>query len=171
MRPSTAEHPTVFISEYSTPWGTLLLADLDGRIALCDWVTSPRFEGHLRTLPPNRFNADTPLIAEAKHQLDEYARNIRRDFNIPLTDAPTPFAAKVREIILTVPFGQTISYQQLAQLSGNPRAVRAVARAVACNPLSLLVPCHRIIGSDGSLTGYAGGLPAKQSLLLHEKRR
>jgi len=98
-------------------------------------------------------------------QLREYFQGRRRDFDIPLAPEGTGFQKRVWAELGRIPCGATISYAELAQRLGDPRAVRAVARANALNPIAILIPCHRVIGSDGTLTGYAGGLERKARLL------
>lgn len=104
-------------------------------------------------------------MAELRAQLSAYFRGELRAFNLPLLPAGTPFQRTVWQAIAEVPYGQTISYKQLAQRIGRPNATRAVANATGANPLAIIIPCHRIIGSNGSLTGFAGGLYAKRFLL------
>lgn len=104
---------------------------------------------------------DSPLAL----QIGEYFAGARRDFDIPLAPEGTEFQTRVWEELCRIPCGSTISYAELARRIGDPRAVRAVARANALNPIAILIPCHRVIGSDGTLTGYAGGLERKARLL------
>jgi O-6-methylguanine DNA methyltransferase len=106
---------------------------------------------------------------EAMRQLDEYFAGKRTSFDIACTLDCTPFQAAVWEALRKIPFGETRSYAQIARAVGNPKACRAVGMANNRNPLLILVPCHRVIGSDGSLTGYAAGLDVKQKLLYFEK--
>lgn len=105
------------------------------------------------------------VIEEAARQLDEFFARKRREFNVPLLFVGTDFQKIVWNELLTIPFGKTISYGEMAQRIGMPSAVRAVANANGANSMSIFAPCHRIIGSDRSLTGYGGGLPAKKFLL------
>lgn len=160
----------VYLAEVPTPWGNLMLADREGRLALCDWTSSAHFPAHLRSLGPSLSHGSTPLLQSAAAQLREYLAGERTAFSLPLAEAPIPFTAKVREALLAIPYGATVTYKELARRVGLPGGVRAVARGVALNPLSIIVPCHRVIGSDGSLTGYAGGLAAKSALLALERR-
>lgn len=101
-------------------------------------------------------------------QLDEYFAGKRRQFDVPLLFAGTEFQKTVWDTLLTIPFGQTVSYGELARQIGMPKAVRAVANANGANSISIFAPCHRVIGSDGTLTGYGGGLPVKEFLLRLE---
>jgi len=99
------------------------------------------------------------------HQLSAYFRRKRQKFELKLAPEGTEFQLRIWAELMKIPFGKTITYLQLAERFGDPLAARAVAQAVAHNPIAIVVPCHRVIGSDGSLTGYGGGLPAKQYLL------
>jgi len=109
-----------------------------------------------------------PIIERARRQLDEYFDGRRRTFELPLAPAGTPFQQAVWQALSAIPFGQTRSYAQLAAQVGKPTAVRAVGAANGRNPLPIVVPCHRVIGADGTLTGFGGGLPTKQFLLALE---
>ena len=107
-----------------------------------------------------------PVIVEACKQFDEYFAGERQTFDLPLSpQGGTPFQQKVWNQLKKIPYGQTISYAQLAQAVGNPKACRAVGSANGKNPISIIIPCHRVIASDGSLGGYAGGLKMKKQLL------
>ena len=108
---------------------------------------------------------DDTGFGPASAQLAEYFRGERSRFDLPLSPRGTPFQRRVWELLATIPYGRTWTYRQLAEAAGKPTAVRAVASANARNPLSIVVPCHRVVGSDGSLTGYAGGLARKRFLL------
>jgi methylated-DNA-[protein]-cysteine S-methyltransferase len=107
-------------------------------------------------------------LAEAAQQLEEYFAGNRRDFTFTMNPQGTDFQKKVWQALLQIPFGTTASYQELSIKLGDVKAIRAVASANGKNPLWIVVPCHRVIGSDGSLTGYAGGLWRKKWLLEHE---
>lgn len=108
---------------------------------------------------------ESPLLTMAKIQLDEYFRNKRHTFTIPLAYDGTPFQMKVWNALRSIPYGTTCSYQELAMRIASPQAVRAVGMANHRNPLPIVIPCHRVIGKNGDLVGYAGGLPKKQFLL------
>ncbi|MEO5787808.1 methylated-DNA--[protein]-cysteine S-methyltransferase [Gelidibacter sp.] len=115
---------------------------------------------------------ETDIIAleleDCARQLNEYFEGIRTQFDLQLNPEGTEFQKNVWNLLQTIPYGKTISYLQLSQQLGDVKAIRAVANANGRNPLWIVVPCHRVIGSDGSLTGYAGGLQRKQWLLEHE---
>ncbi len=112
----------------------------------------------------------TPLLARACCQLQEYFQGKRYSFDLPLYLEGTDFQKKIWAALQTIPYGETRSYGELAEQIGNPRAARAVGGANHHNPVMIVVPCHRVIGADGSLTGFGGGLPAKRYLLGLEKR-
>ena len=107
-------------------------------------------------------------LEDCVHQLQEYFESTRQDFDLKLNPQGTDFQQTVWDALLTIPYGKTTSYLDLSKKLGNVKAIRAVANANGKNPLWIIVPCHRVIGSDGSLTGYAGGLYRKQWLLEHE---
>ncbi|HEX7327535.1 MAG TPA: methylated-DNA--[protein]-cysteine S-methyltransferase [Casimicrobiaceae bacterium] len=111
-----------------------------------------------------------PVFREAVRELREYFAGARTRFDVPLDPAGTPFQRKVWREIAAVPCGTTISYTELARRCGRPAAVRAVGAATGRNPMTVIIPCHRIVGSDGTLTGYAGGLDRKRALLELESR-
>ena len=114
--------------------------------------------------------AESPLIKKASAQLGEYFDGKRKKFDLPLALQGTDFQISAWKALQTIPFGETRSYKDIAVMIGNEKAVRAVGMANNRNPIVIIVPCHRVIGHDGSLTGYGGGLPAKQFLLDLEQR-
>jgi len=144
----------------STPIGEVGIAEKNGA------VTNVFFE---QTVRPKEFILkETPILTEAKKQLIEYFEGKRQTFSIPLAPEGTPFEQEVWNALLTVSYGKTSTYGELAAALGRPGAARAVGRANSRNPVSIFLPCHRIIGKGGSLTGYAGGLAAKAFLLTLE---
>ena len=112
---------------------------------------------------------DHPVLAAATAQLAEYFAGRRQEFDIPLDLTGTEFQRAAWSALASVPFGETRSYRQQAEAIGRPKAVRAIGAANGKNPVPIVLPCHRIVGSDGSLTGYGGGLPIKEYLLNHER--
>lgn len=114
---------------------------------------------------------DHPVLREAERQIGAYFAGELRVFNLPLAFAGTEFQESVWRALLTIPFGETRSYAALARQIGRPTAFRAVGAANGRNPISIIVPCHRVVGTDGGLTGFAGGLDAKERLLDFEKRK
>lgn len=116
------------------------------------------------------FEESTPLLVQVQEQLNAYADGSLTEFSVPLLMVGTDFQKSVWEELVRIPYGETDSYLRLSQKLGNEKAIRAVASANGANALSILVPCHRIVGSEGALTGYAGGIPAKKKLLELESR-
>ncbi len=112
---------------------------------------------------------DHPILTDAVHQLEQYFAGERQDFDLPLDTVGTEFQMSAWGALQTIPFGATVSYGEQARRLGNPKAVRAVGAANGRNPVSIVVPCHRVVGSDGSLTGFAAGLDTKAWLLNHER--
>jgi len=148
-----------------TPVGQLRLLADDEHLTHALWPT------HSGTLPAARPGGDHPILVEAIAQLNEYFSGKRRDFDLPIEPKGTTFQRQVWAALQAIPWGETWSYGDLAAAIERPRAVRAVGAANGRNPLSIIVPCHRVLGRDGALTGYAGGLLAKRWLLQHEATR
>lgn len=151
--------------QFNSPLGGVLLAAEDERLRGL-W-----FEGQKYYPPVQAWRAapDSTLLREASDQLTAYFEGRLRAFNLPLSLATgTPFQQQVWQALLAIPAGETLTYGALARRLQRPRAVRAVAAAVGRNPLSVVVPCHRVLGANGSLTGYAGGLDRKARLLALE---
>ncbi|HEY1096000.1 MAG TPA: methylated-DNA--[protein]-cysteine S-methyltransferase [Alphaproteobacteria bacterium] len=145
-----------------TPVGHLKLVASDKGLAAILWENDN----------PNRVRLsvtgekmDHPVLQEAEQQLQDYFAGKRQTFSVPLDFNGTDFQKQVWQSLLTIPFGQTRSYAQIAQQIGNAKAVRAVGAANGKNPISIIAPCHRVIGANGTLTGFAGGLKVKQFLL------
>ncbi|WNG49372.1 methylated-DNA--[protein]-cysteine S-methyltransferase [Archangium minus] len=113
---------------------------------------------------------DHPVLEAARRQLEEYFAGERMSFDVPLDPVGTPFQKSVWALLREIPLGVTRSYGELARCLGRASAARAVGAANGRNPISIIVPCHRVVGTDGKLTGYAGGVPTKQWLLEHEQR-
>lgn len=172
-----AARNVIYTRTYHSPCGVLLIgANAGNRLCLCDWLTdTSRRTAHarlLRTMDAEYVpDASHPTVCAAARQLDEYFEGVRTDFDIPLAFADTLFRRRVWESLLDIPFGTTVTYAYIASALGIPKAVRAVASAIGANPISVFVPCHRVIGSDNSLRGYAGGLHAKRCLLDLEAGR
>jgi methylated-DNA-[protein]-cysteine S-methyltransferase len=124
-----------------------------------------------RKAPPGFNKAETPLIKKTAAQIDEYLVGKRKQFSLSLALQGTEFQMAVWRELQNIPFGETRSYKEIAAAIGRPKAVRAVGMANNRNPIVLIVPCHRVIGHDGSLTGYGGGLPLKRRLLELEQGR
>lgn len=148
------------IAYYRSPIGITRIIAEDGFIT----SVSARDEDH-EVLP-----VDDPLLNEAIQQLDEYFAGRRKEFDLPLKQKGSDFQQEVWQQLCTIPFGKTITYGQQSRILNNPLGIRAIAATNGKNHLWIIVPCHRVIGSDGSLTGYAGGLWRKRWLLDHEAR-
>lgn len=127
-----------------------------------DGITAISFGGNTGE---HQVSGPHPLAAKAFEELEEYFQGKRREFDLPLNPAGTEFQKKVWEALRTIPYGETRSYGEIAVQVGNPKAFRAVGMANHKNPIAIMVPCHRVIGKNGSLTGYAGGLDFKKKLL------
>jgi methylated-DNA-[protein]-cysteine S-methyltransferase len=162
----------IIIKNFKSPYGELILGSYDEKLCLCDW----RFR-KMRPVIDKRIQLE--LIAEFEEgysevvdltilQLEEYFAGERKEFNIPIQLAGTEFQLKVWNEIMKIPFGKTESYLSLSGKLHNAKAIRAVASANGANSIAIIVPCHRVIGSDGELTGYAGGLNIKKRLLQLE---
>lgn len=153
----------------------MILGSFGGGLCLCDWITEKRREmtdRRLRRCLNARYEiGQSEIIQNSISQLEEYFNGERREFSIPLRYAGSTFQCAVWSELLKIPYGMTLSYAEVARRIGNPKAVRAVASANARNPISIFVPCHRVIGSNGKLRGYGGGLNVKEKLLMLEGGR
>ncbi|MCB2253039.1 methylated-DNA--[protein]-cysteine S-methyltransferase [Pseudomonas chlororaphis] len=149
----------------NSPVGQLTLVARGAKLAAILWESER--ENRVR-LGPLQAAEDHPVLLETERQLNEYFAGSRERFDLALDFVGTEFQRKVWQALLTIPFGETRSYSQIAVQVGSPRAVRAVGAANGRNPISIIAPCHRVIGASGSLTGFAGGLQAKQYLLALE---
>ena len=157
------------IQYYQSPCGESILGSYKGKLCLCDWQNEERRrlidERIQKGLQAQYIEKESETIANAITQLDEYFNHERKAFDIPLLFIGTDFQKSVWDELLHIPYGTTVSYAGLSKRLGNPKAIRAVAAANGANAISIIVPCHRVIGSNLKLTGYAGGLPAKKLLL------
>lgn len=147
---------------YETKLGTLGIAETEGKL------TYLYFGGEFPA--QNYEEQETPLLKEAWKQLREYFEGARQSFDLPLAPVGTEYQQRVWKALQEIPYGETRSYKDIAIASGNGKASRAVGMANNRNPISIIIPCHRVIGSDGSLVGYGGGLDKKIYLLNLEKR-
>lgn len=143
---------------YDSPIGRLGIAEENNEICLITFDD----------LPEGCRIKETPLLKKAVYELDEYFNCGRKSFDLPLSLKGTDFQIKVWYELMNIPYGKTMSYGELAEKVGNKRACRAVGMANNKNPIPIIIPCHRVIGKNGSLTGYAGGLNKKQFLLKLE---
>ena len=157
----------IYTHEFPTPLGPMLAAvDAHGALVRLSFRDGEYARDPLAGLGETTRAAEP--CAAAVEQLDAYFRGERRDFDLPLAPRGTAFQQRVWEELRRVPYGETVTYRELAARVGNPAASRAAGRANATNPLPVVIPCHRVVGTDGSLTGYAGGIHFKQALLALE---
>jgi methylated-DNA-[protein]-cysteine S-methyltransferase len=149
-----------------SPLGLLVLAT-DGVALTGAWFEGQRYPPKMDAGWTRR--PDAPVLRQAAVELVEYFAGHRTRFGLALAPSGTPFQRAVWEAIASVPYGETIAYREVAARVGRPACIRAAAAATGRNPLSIVIPCHRIVGADGALTGYAGGLPRKRALLALER--
>ncbi len=157
------------IQRYESPYGPLLLGSYADRLCVCDWLVEKHHDKVIRRLVKH-FGAvfeegATEIIYKASKELDEFFAGLRRGFDVPLLLVGTDLQKEVWNELQKIPYGKMISYGEMARRIGRPKAVRAIANANGANAISIFVPCHRVIGSDQSLTGYGGGLETKRRLL------
>ncbi|MDB5679934.1 methylated-DNA--[protein]-cysteine S-methyltransferase [Sphingomonas bacterium] len=152
---------------FPSPVGALKLVASDKGLAAILWENDHEDRVRLGDMTEDR---EHPVLVETAHQLGEYFAGTRTRFDLPLDFRGTDFQKSVWAALLTIPAGETRSYAQIAQQVGRPTAYRAVGAANGKNPISIIAPCHRVVGSDGSLTGFAGGLDGKKYLLDLEQR-
>ncbi len=159
----------VNIQYHNTPCGGLVLASVGGKLCLCDWNGKPCAEKNrhrlVRLLGAEFTEEPSEVIRRTETQLDEYFAGKRETFDIPLQTVGTDFQKRVWDALQKIPFGETRTYKDIATWVDNTKGIRAVAQAIGANGISIIIPCHRVIGSDCSLTGFTGGLEAKRMLL------
>jgi AraC family transcriptional regulator, regulatory protein of adaptative response / methylated-DNA-[protein]-cysteine methyltransferase len=164
----------ITLAELETPLGPMLAAATESHLVLLEYKHRKTVDDQVarvrRAVPGDYSPGDSPMMARVRAQLDEYFREARREFDLPLLTPGTAFQERVWATLQRIPYGETTSYSRLATSIGRPAAVRAVARANGDNRIAIVIPCHRVIGSDGSLTGYGGGLWRKRKLLELEAR-
>lgn len=159
----------IYTHYFKTPVGELILGDFDNKLCLADWRYRNMRDAIDKRIA-DRLNAhfkeqNTTLLENTIVQLEEYFSKKRTEFDLPLQFAGTTFQQEVWNYLLKIPYGITSSYLDLAKKMNKVKAIRAIASANGANAISIIVPCHRIIGTNGSLVGYAGGLLAKKKLL------
>lgn len=157
----------LFYNEIESPVGKLTLVANSNALVAVLWEREHPKRVKFGTAKLHR---QQPILLEAERQLAEYFSGGRVEFDLPLEPDGSEFQKKVWQLLREIPFGQTRSYRDLAKAVGSAKAARAVGAANSKNPLSIIVPCHRVVGSDGSLTGFAGGLETKAALLALEIR-
>ena len=149
-----------------SPVGVLKLVASDAGLAAILWENDDPRRVRLNSVIEDE---NHPILLETERQLGEYFAGRRRSFSLPLDFKGTPFQRRVWSALLTIPYGETRTYADVARAIGQPRAVRAVANACASNPVALAIPCHRVIGKDGAIAGYRWGAPRKEVLLETER--
>ena len=160
----------LYTHRFETPCGEMLAAvNAEGALTYLNFRDDDT--GAAMLFPNDQVREDAERCASVVAQLNAYFCGERREFELPLAASGTPFQHQVWEALQRIPYGTTLSYGQLAAQLGNANASRAVGRANATNPIAVVVPCHRVIGSGGKLTGYAGGLTRKETLLQLEQQR
>lgn len=163
---------TIYTSYFKSSVGELIVGDYEGKLCLCDWrYRSKRDSVDLRILEglgATYQEKSTPLIKNTIAQIEDYLLCKRRDFDLPILTVGSEFQKKVWNELINIPFGSTMSYLELSKKVATAETIRAVAAANGANSISIIIPCHRIIGSNGELTGYAGGLATKKKLLKIE---
>jgi len=147
---------------YETMIGKITITECDSQLMSIDF-------GEPNTKQLNI--AETPFIKEVRKELEEYFKGTRKTFQLPLALKGTPFQQKVWQVLMTIPYGETMTYKQVAEAIGNPKACRAAGMANNRNQIPIIIPCHRVIGSNGKLVGYAGGLHIKEKLLEMEENK
>jgi methylated-DNA-[protein]-cysteine S-methyltransferase len=157
---------TLAYTEIESPVGKLLLAGSEESLHVLWFQSGPR-----AMTPDPSWRRDERPLRRALEELQEYFAGKRQDFNIDVQPEGTPFQRTVWNELQRIPYGETISYGELADRVGNPKASRAVGLANGANPISIVVPCHRVIGANGKLTGYGGGLNIKEKLLALERKQ
>jgi methylated-DNA-[protein]-cysteine S-methyltransferase len=165
----------IVIKYYKSPAGELILGSFENKLCLCDWryrqmreAVDNRIQKGLKT---TYIEGESEVIDLTISQLEAYFAGLRKEFEIPIQFVGTDFQQSVWNALIQIPFGKTETYLGLSRKLGNELAIRAVASANGANAISIIVPCHRIIGSNGELIGYAGGLNAKKQLLSLENEK
>jgi methylated-DNA-[protein]-cysteine S-methyltransferase len=167
----THEPEKCWVHDFSTPiCGAIAGVNSTGELVLLYFLGKHEREQVVALLESRGYQVEwnAEAVSAVETQVAEYFTGIRRTFDLPLAPDGTSFQQRVWQELLTIPFGETMSYGELATRVGNPKASRAVGGANGQNPISLIIPCHRVIGSNLSLTGYGGGLNVKEALLTHE---
>ncbi|WP_018693473.1 bifunctional transcriptional activator/DNA repair enzyme AdaA [Algicola sagamiensis] len=172
--PKHNEHTNVIlIHRFTTPLGPMFTCATEEGICLLEFVErrmlEKEFEDLQKRLKANIIAGENQFTKQVEQEVEEYFAGTRQYFDVPLVTPGTDFQCSVWHILKTIPYGETRSYQAQADKLGNPKAVRAVASANGMNRIAIIIPCHRVIGKNGHLTGYAGGLERKRWLLEHEQ--
>ncbi len=171
---NTMTDNTILLNHLTTPLGPMFIGATPKGICLLEFANRTMLESQLHDLQKRLkspiLTGKNQHIEQAGNELQEYFKGKRKKFTVTLDPQGTVFQQSVWQVLLAIPYGKTISYLQQAQQLNKPSAVRAVANANGANKISIIIPCHRVIGSDGNLTGYGGGIERKQWLLDLESR-
>lgn len=164
---------TIYIKYHKTPYGELVLGSYENQLCLCDWQNRKQrdlIDNRIKkTLNADFIELETNIISKTIRQLNEYFKGERKEFDLALNLIGSDFQKKIWGLLTKIPYGKTETYLSLSQKYGNEKAIRAVANANGANAVSIIVPCHRIIGSNGEMVGYAGGVTTKKRLLNLER--
>ena len=164
----------IITKTFKTPVGEIIAGATDGGLCLLDFgwrKMIPAIKRRITEGLKDEFEeGDHELINQARHELEEYFAGKRQAFTVPLHTIGSDFQQSVWDSLKQIPYGRTVTYQHQARVYGDEKAIRAVATANGMNCIAIMIPCHRVVGADGSLTGYAGGLTAKRWLLDHERK-
>ena len=160
-------------TEFDSPLGKIVLGEYNGKICLVEFKGSTRAKSSLNFLSKH-YGTDikkneNQVLSNAKKQFGQYFSGKLSKFTLPLDYAGTEFQEAIWKQLSKIPYGKTVNYGWVAEKAGNPKAARAAGAAIGDNRISIIVPCHRVVGKDGSLTGYGGGLKKKEWLLAHER--
>jgi AraC family transcriptional regulator of adaptative response/methylated-DNA-[protein]-cysteine methyltransferase len=168
------EAVSITFTRFTTPLGPMVAAATEGGLCLLEFVDRRGLEGELtrlgRELRGSVIPGRGPVLEQAVRELEEYFSGARTKFDVPLSASGSDFQRRVWRALTEIPYGETRSYGQVASTVGRSSAVRALGRANGQNRMAIVIPCHRVVGSDGALTGYGGGLWRKRWLLEHERR-
>ncbi len=164
----------LMIAPINTPLGVMIAGATAEGLCLLEFEDQPGLQAKIndlkRLLNVRFLEGKNPHIIQAEEELKEYFEGIRQQFHVSLISPGTDFQMKVWDNLKGIPYGVTISYEQQSENIGNPAAIRAIAHANGCNRISIIIPCHRVIGKNKKLTGYSGGIERKRWLLLHENK-
>ncbi len=162
----------IHITNWKSPFGEIIIGDYNDHLCICDWryrKMRATIDKRIQKIFSSTYIENTtPIIIETINQLTQYFEGNRQEFDLPILLAGSDFQKLVWEELLKIPYGKTQTYLDLSKIMGNEKAIRAIASANGANAISIIIPCHRIIGSDGKLVGYAGGLSVKKRLLKLE---
>lgn len=162
--------PNRLIAKYiQTPLGEIIAVFSENGLQLLEYTDKTTLEKELNALKTDLIFTENRFTSLLENELDQYFNKQLMQFSVPLDSIGTPFQQKVWQLLLQIPYGKTISYKEQSEKYGDPKAIRAIASANGRNKISILIPCHRVIGNNGNLTGYTGGIWRKKALLELEQ--